>query len=229
MGLSRREFAKSEGCTEGAIRYALKKGRLVARPDGTLDASQLGGRWKRNLPAATKGRVKCKASPVLTAPPTQASAQIPFEVAEYFGWNDPDFDPEALEGFGLLLDLARDRRTDPESIGYSMMMHGASLLQREAYRFGWRKDAPKPSTADADPLGPEERLSDATGQLLTFGLVRKLGRAMQPDDPDDPDVVTIDIGDPAILAEAMVYLASEILEQELKRRRREAGVAGPRD
>lgn len=42
MGLSRREFAGAEGCSEGAVRYALRQGRLAARPDGTLDPSQLG-------------------------------------------------------------------------------------------------------------------------------------------------------------------------------------------
>ena len=223
MGLSRREFAKSEGCTEGAVRYALKQGRLVVRPDGTLDASQLGGRWRLNTAGASKRRAKREASTAQTARVTQVSAQIPFEVAEYFGWNDPEFDPEAEESFGLLLNLKSDRRTDPESIGHSMMMHGVSLLQREAFRFGWRKDGPKPPTVDADSLGPEEYFSDLTDQLLNFGLVRKLGRAMRPDAPP------IEVDDPVIVAELMVFLASDILVQELKRRRREAGAVGPRD
>jgi hypothetical protein len=143
MGLSRREFAKSEDCTEGAVRYAIKKGRLVARPDGTLDASQLGRRWMRNLQPSTKTRVKRNANPAQIARVTQVGAQIPYEVAEHFGWDDPDFDPEALEGFGLLLDLNNNLRTDPESIGHSLAMHGVSLLMREAYKLGWRKDGPK--------------------------------------------------------------------------------------
>src|SRR5665648_333016 len=101
MGLSRREFAKSEGCTEGAVRYALKQGRLVARPDGTLDASQR-GRWMLNTAGASKRRAKREASTAQTARVTQVSAQIPFQVAEYYGWNEPDFDPETVEGFGLM-------------------------------------------------------------------------------------------------------------------------------
>jgi hypothetical protein len=227
MGLSRREFAKSEGCTEGAVRYALKQGRLVVRPDGTLDASQLGGRWRLNTAGASKRRAKREASTAQTARVTQVSAQIPFDVSIYYGWNHPEFDPETEEGFGLMLGLKEEYRKDPESIGHSMMMHGVSLVQREAYRFGWRKDGPKPPTVDADSLGPEERFSDLTDLLLNFGLVRKLGRAMQSDRPDADD--PIDINDPVIVAELMVFLASDILEQELKRRRREAGAVGPRD
>jgi hypothetical protein len=123
MGLSRREFAKSEGCTEGAVRYALKQGRLVVRPDGTLDASQF-GRWRLNTAGASKRRAKREASTAQTARATQVSAQIPFDVAEYYGWNDPDFDPEVQEGFGALLSLKDGYRNDPESIGHSMMMHG---------------------------------------------------------------------------------------------------------
>jgi hypothetical protein len=226
MGLSRREFAKSEGCTEGAVRYALKQGRLVVRTDGTLDASQLGGRWRLNTAGASKRRAKREASTAQTARVTQVSAQIPVDVAEYYGWNDPDFDVETVEGFGALLSLKEGYRNDPESIGISMMLHGVSLLQREAYRLGWRKDGPKPPKVDADSLGPEECLSDLTEQLLNFGLVRKIGFAMQSDLPDaDP----IEVDDPVIVAELMVFLASDILEQELKRRRREAGAVGPRD
>ena len=62
MGLSRREFAKAEGCSEGAVRNALRQKRLSLRPDGTLDPSQLGRRWMRNLPAVAKGRVKRETS-----------------------------------------------------------------------------------------------------------------------------------------------------------------------
>jgi hypothetical protein len=44
-----------------------------------------------------------------------------------------------------------------------------------------------------------------------------------------PDATPADVDDPVIVAELMVFLASDILEQELKRRRREAGAVGPRD
>jgi hypothetical protein len=44
-----------------------------------------------------------------------------------------------------------------------------------------------------------------------------------------PDATPADVDDPVIVAELMVFLASDILEQELKRRRREAGAVGPKD
>jgi hypothetical protein len=228
MGLSRREFAKSEGCTEGAVRYAIKQGRLVARPDGTLDASQLGRRWMLNTAGASKRCAKSQAYAAQTAQAAQPSAKIPFDVADYFGWNDADFDQETTEALGVLLCLKKERRTDPESIGQAMIMHGASLLEREAYRLGWRKDGPKTPKDDADPLGPKERLSSMTDQVLNFGLVRKLGQALQPDRPD-PDSLPIDVDDSVIVADLLVWLAIDIIEQDLKRRRHEAGVVGPRD
>jgi hypothetical protein len=227
MGLSRREFAKSEGCTEGAVRYALKQGRLAARPDGTLDPSQLGGRWMLNTAGASKRRAKREAT-AQNARVTQAGAQISWDVAGYFGWNDPDFDQETTEAFGVLLCLKKEYRTDPETIGTSLALHGSALLQREAYRLGWRKDGPKTPKDDADPLGPRELLSSMTDQVLNFGLVRKLGRALRPDRPD-PDSLPIDVDDPVVVADLLVWLAIDILEQDLKRRRHEAGVAGPRD
>jgi hypothetical protein len=227
VALSRREFAKAEGCTEGAVRYALKQGRLAARPDGTLDPSQLGGRWKRNLPATPTRRVKREAT-AQNARVTQVGAQIPGDVAKWYGWDDPDFDQETTEALGVLLCLKKERRTDPESIGISLALHGASLLGREAYRLGWRQGGPKTQKDDADPLGPKERLSGMTDQVLNFGLVRKLGQALQPD-VHDPDADPIDASDPVAVADLMICLAVDILEQDLKRRRREAGVVGPRD
>jgi hypothetical protein len=142
MGLSRREFAKSEGCTEGTVRNALKKQRLVARPDGTLDASQLGGRWTRNRVAASQ-RVKREAKTTQVAPVTQTSAQIPADVSKYYGWDDPWFNLDAQLAMGLSLDLGlKNGWDDPESIALSMALHAASSLQREAYRLGWREDGP---------------------------------------------------------------------------------------
>jgi hypothetical protein len=46
IGISRREFARRERCSEGAVRKALDAGRLKALPDGSLDPAQLGSRWR---------------------------------------------------------------------------------------------------------------------------------------------------------------------------------------
>jgi hypothetical protein len=223
MGLSRREFAKSEGCTEGAVRYALKQGRLAARADGTLDASQLGGRWKRNIVGASK-RVKRQQAVAQNVQVAHPAGEIPDDVAHHYGWDDSVFDPETTTAIGILLCIKGDWREDPETVAGAMVLHGVAMLHREASRLGWREDSYEPPKADAVPIGPNEYLSDLTEQLLNFGLVRKLGRAMQSDLPDaDP----IDVNDPVIVACLMAELANEIFVQELKRRR--LGVIGPRD
>jgi hypothetical protein len=48
MGLSRREFSRIEGCSEGAVRYALKKGRLDAASSQVSELSQAPTRLARD-------------------------------------------------------------------------------------------------------------------------------------------------------------------------------------
>jgi hypothetical protein len=68
-----------------------------------------------------------------------------------------------------------------------------------------------------------------TAQLLNFGLIRKLGYAMGPDTPGDAEAVPFDVDDPVAVAHQLIFLATDIFEQELMRRRREAGVVSVRD
>ena len=212
MGLSRREFAKAEGCSEGAVRNALKQKRLKLRPDGTLDPSQLGRRWMRNV-VSKRRHVKLAQPTAPTAEVTHhRAAQIPDDVARYYGWSDPGFDPEILAGFGLMLDLSRERRNDPESIALSMAMHAASMLQREAYRLNWREDG-----------SGDDLKGDADS------LVRQLGGIVDGADPEDEHYKPLNVNDPIVVANGIIYLAVDIFEEELKRRRRAAGVVSPRD
>lgn len=48
MGLSIRAYAKHRGVTEGAVRYALKSGRIVKEPDGTIDPIKADQSWEDN-------------------------------------------------------------------------------------------------------------------------------------------------------------------------------------
>lgn len=54
-GISIREFARREGCSEGAVRKAIKAGRLATLADGTLDADLIGTWRTSHAPAAYLG------------------------------------------------------------------------------------------------------------------------------------------------------------------------------
>ncbi|MCC8937421.1 hypothetical protein H8A99_13295 [Bradyrhizobium sp. Arg68] len=229
--MSRREFAKAEGCSEGAVRYALRQKRLVARPDGTLDPSQLGGGWLRNYRPKSKSRAKS----AQVAEVAQPCAEIPADVAHYHGWDFPEFLEETTDAMGVFLPIGDRLRKDLETIGISAAGYGSSLLDREAYKLGWRGGGDPPADVglsgmdDAAPIGPEAEMDDLNAQSLNFGLVRRFGRAMAPDDPDDEDAVPLDINDPIAVGSRMIHLAVHFYMEDLKRRRRAAGIVSPRD
>ncbi|WP_143278256.1 hypothetical protein [Bradyrhizobium sp. UFLA03-84] len=188
-------------------------------PDGTLDEAQLGGAWLRNY----RPKAKKPANPEVTQP----CAEIPDDVAHYYCWDASDHGQEVIDGLGLLLLIGSPWRGDPETTGYVTVGLGASLLKREAYKLGWREGAAV-GAADADPVGSKEWNSDLTGQPLTFGLVRALGHAMKVG-ADPKEAVEFDISDPIVVAEQMIHLAGDIIQEDLKRRRRAAGITSPRD
>lgn len=47
-GLSRREFARRDGCSESLVRQGLAKGKLVAFEDGTIDPALVGTPWRES-------------------------------------------------------------------------------------------------------------------------------------------------------------------------------------
>ncbi|MGF6309947.1 hypothetical protein ABIB82_004056 [Bradyrhizobium sp. i1.8.4] len=235
MGLSRREFAKREGYTEGAVRNALKGGRLVALPDGTLDPSQLGGDWFRQVATNGKRRVKAKAYAAHLEQTAQVLADIPPDAAYRYGWDASEFDEETTDALAVFLAIGDAYRQDLETIGLATAFHGSGLLEREAYRVGWRGGGDHPpdlglsTMSDADPIGPKDIYDDLNAQLLNFGLVRRFGRAMAPDTPGDKDAVPLDINDPIAVAGRMIHLAISFYQEDLKRRRRALGIVSPRD
>ncbi|MFO1147783.1 MAG: hypothetical protein U1E62_05335 [Alsobacter sp.] len=46
QGISIREFARRDGCSDMLVRKALKSGELVALPDGSLDPALVGTGWR---------------------------------------------------------------------------------------------------------------------------------------------------------------------------------------
>lgn len=57
MGISRRQFARTIGVDEKAVRKAIDAGRIKLLPDGTIDEAQAVEQWSRSTdPARTKVR-----------------------------------------------------------------------------------------------------------------------------------------------------------------------------
>ncbi|MBV2161407.1 hypothetical protein [Achromobacter denitrificans] len=53
-GLSIREFARREGCSDTLVRRAITQGRLKARKDGTIDPALVGTPWRQANATAAK-------------------------------------------------------------------------------------------------------------------------------------------------------------------------------
>ena len=56
MGLSIRGYAKHRGVTEGAVRYALKSGRITRGSDGKIDPIKADNSWEDNTNHAKRHR-----------------------------------------------------------------------------------------------------------------------------------------------------------------------------
>lgn len=57
-GLSIREFARREGCSDTLVRRAITQGRLKAKKDGTLDPALIGSPWRQANATASKTPAK---------------------------------------------------------------------------------------------------------------------------------------------------------------------------
>ena len=60
MGISIREFARRDGCSDMLVRKAIKAGRLPALADGTLDPLLVGSGWRK---ANRRGQPKVPPAP----------------------------------------------------------------------------------------------------------------------------------------------------------------------
>jgi hypothetical protein len=60
MGISIREFARRDGCSDMLVRKAIKAGRLPALADGTLDPLLVGSGWRK---ANRRGQAKVPSAP----------------------------------------------------------------------------------------------------------------------------------------------------------------------
>lgn len=73
-GISIREFARRDGCSEKLVRRALESGRLQRLADGTLDASLVGTGWRKtNRHGADSADVAADTADRVSAPATAAA------------------------------------------------------------------------------------------------------------------------------------------------------------
>ena len=68
MGLSIRAYARQRGVSHVAVLRAVKQGRVVLEPDGTVDAAKADASWERSSdPASCASRMPEKLRPVAEA------------------------------------------------------------------------------------------------------------------------------------------------------------------
>lgn len=63
MGISIRAYARQRGVTEGAVRKAIKAGRIPSEPDGTIDPAKADTAWERNTDQAMQRGAEKPAAP----------------------------------------------------------------------------------------------------------------------------------------------------------------------
>lgn len=80
MGLSKSAYARHRGCSEGAVRKALRDGRIRPLPDGTIDPVEADAMWAANTaghptPTTTAARDKRTEPPAKPADYNEARAR----------------------------------------------------------------------------------------------------------------------------------------------------------
>src|SRR5574343_99779 len=68
MGLSIRAYARQRGVTEGAVRKAIKAGRITTAPDGGIDPARADIEWQRNTSPAQQHKTGTHPPTVLAIP-----------------------------------------------------------------------------------------------------------------------------------------------------------------
>ncbi|WP_130472993.1 hypothetical protein [Candidatus Magnetaquicoccus inordinatus] len=85
MGISIRSYARQRDITEGAVRKAVKSGRIPVEADGTIDPAKANVAWERNTSPAQQRKpdsVPAKPAPVpapANPPPIRQPSQRPAE------------------------------------------------------------------------------------------------------------------------------------------------------
>jgi len=74
MGVSIRAYARTRGCTEGAVRKAIASKRITPNQDGTIDPERANQEWSRNTFA---GKTLHQATRPQAVPPPRGGSGMP--------------------------------------------------------------------------------------------------------------------------------------------------------
>jgi hypothetical protein len=77
MGISIRSYAKHKKVSEGAVRKAIKSGRVIPESDGTIDQAKADASWKRNTNQAQQRKQPPTPPKVQQQPTRPAVVQQP--------------------------------------------------------------------------------------------------------------------------------------------------------
>ena len=106
-GISIREFARRDGCSDTLVRRAIKQGKLKALPDGTLDETLVGSPWRqenrraepvRSANTAANSRANRPEAGKAAAPPSAAVRALAPAAAAFDFKSAQEFVEKILRG-----------------------------------------------------------------------------------------------------------------------------------
>lgn len=216
-----REAARQIGIAHSTLSRQVTRGQMRSY-GGKVRLSEIIYDRKHNLDPARSGWGRSQRSRKSLAAedaPLNGATVHSADRAEDDAHAPGEFTSETVTTYGRMLDVNEDLRGDPNIVGSVMALTGVQMIISELRGLGWRLDDPLPAANDDDPIGPRPCFA-FHGAPLDRGLVRKLGRAIMSTDPIEP---WIDPNDPVAVGEALLITAIDILDEETKRRRVEAG------
>ncbi len=124
-GISIREFARRDGCSDKVVRTAIAAKKLKTLPDGSLDEALVKTGWRKGNRGADKGADEVRTvrtSPRKSAPPARAADTI--DAAEL----DDDEEDQAGDLIarllsGEVLDLAMSERAKASALALRQMVN----------------------------------------------------------------------------------------------------------
>lgn len=142
MGMSIRAYARQRGVTDGAVRKAIKAGRIPVEPDGTIDPNKADAAWEHNTDPAMQrmpGHPLPNTPPPPLPPPSPKPAR-PVDTPQPQPGNEPQ-DPRGVPSYALSRAIKEAFAAKLLRIEYEQKMGNlleASTVTREAFEVASR-------------------------------------------------------------------------------------------